>query len=448
MDIKIRSIIVFVILAVTFIFMFLLNFQYPFCLDDPAYSILKYDEVFIFPDTFTDIIKFQYYHYLNWGGRSVAHSIVQILLLFNPIIQDIINSLGYVGVVHLIYKISTRYSKKTNIPLLLFISLALWFFIPRFVGNTLWITGSANYLWTTYIILLFISRYHYSFIDKNLEQSKFNIFLFFILGLLAGWTNENMTPVVILMVIFYTIYQYLLTKKISLPYISGLVASIIGCCFLLLAPGNSRRLAVETQKESLINDSFLEKLTTGTEWAMTYMYQYMLPLSILFIFIFIYFSLTKNSENKKTTITTALLFFMASHLAFFLMTIPPQFAPRTMFGMITFEIIACSILLSKIDLTNIFFKYAVYLGLALGIIYFAIDYQHKYKTVSYIGSVFKERHEIVLQEKKKGNEYIVFTNPIYIHYKYDFLDLENVELIYWTQYYKVKSIKVVSPQKR
>ena len=64
----------------------------PFMMDDLWYSTMLYDESTPITSLF-DIVESQIWHYNNWGGRSMTHSILQLTLLAGEFAADILNVL-------------------------------------------------------------------------------------------------------------------------------------------------------------------------------------------------------------------------------------------------------------------------------------------------------------------------------------------------------------------
>ena len=121
------------------------------------------------------------------GGRTVAHIIAQSFLLFPKIIFSIANTSIYTLLIYVIYLNAKGENKEHKPRMLLLIHLVLWFTLPVFGQTCLWLIDSCNYLWTTCIMLLFIYFYRTSTVKDSLLKSV----SFLLLGLIAGWTNEN-----------------------------------------------------------------------------------------------------------------------------------------------------------------------------------------------------------------------------------------------------------------
>ena len=78
-----------IFLVLIFASMLILNFLTPLLADDYSYG-LNLNEKRI--ASIMDIFDYQVWHYFNWGGRTVAHTLAQILLVFPKAVFNILNS--------------------------------------------------------------------------------------------------------------------------------------------------------------------------------------------------------------------------------------------------------------------------------------------------------------------------------------------------------------------
>ena len=71
-----------VLVLVTLGIVWLVNDGVPFMMDDIWYSekLISNEASGIPITSFKDIIESQIWHYYNWGGRSITHGLLQILL--------------------------------------------------------------------------------------------------------------------------------------------------------------------------------------------------------------------------------------------------------------------------------------------------------------------------------------------------------------------------------
>lgn len=197
------------ILLISFICIFLLNFNTPLTGDDFDYSFVYQTDRFV--ENIGDIIESQVIHYHIWGGRNVVHFLVQLFILIGKNIFNVLNSFAFVALTFVTYLHCTG-TLKWHPKLLLIINLLLWFCEPVFGETILWLTGSCNYLWGLLLILTFLLPFRmHLFKEKTAESLKtssnlrkilFAIGMFFF-GILAGWTNENNSIAMIGMIFLF-----------------------------------------------------------------------------------------------------------------------------------------------------------------------------------------------------------------------------------------------------
>ena len=419
-----------IILAGIFISIFILNALTPLIADDYSYSFGKNGERIT---NLLDIITSQINHYFTWGGRSVAHSLAQFFLMFPKWIFNLLNSVIYVVLVYLIY-LHVKMDKEDKPLMLLLIHFALWFLIPTFGQTAIWLTGSCNYLWTMTIMLLFLYL-----VRKDLnEHSILKNIAILLLGIIAGWTNENTSFGLITAIVGFMILEKYKHKKISSYQKCALLGNIIGFIILIIAPGNFIR-------ETYFQDSmpFIAKIIQRIIDNTINFVNYCLPLFIgIIILISIYMY-----KNKKINYTF-LIFLVASLFSVYSMILSPTFPPRAWFGVIVFCITAFMILLYDIHDNNKLFKYIFYNLIIISSLYFISDYLLAFNDINNLQNTWNKRVlEINQTENREKINFEFYNyhssnshNPIF-----GLTDL-NANKKEWpnpniAKYYNIKSIK-------
>lgn len=231
----------FIFIILVFLYMFTLNLLTPLFADDYNYSFMWDKSKRI--ESLMDVMKSQYMHYFEWGGRTVAHTIGQILLMTNKFISSFFNALMFVMFIYLIYWHSQgkRINLNSNIIILLLTTFFCWTSIPNFGETTIWLIGSVNYLWTTVIILIFLLPYRQKMLINHVFNNNFLSSLgMFLMGILAGWTNENTAFSTILLTLIVVFYFYI-KRCIEKWMLTGFSGILVGFLLLILAPGNMMR---------------------------------------------------------------------------------------------------------------------------------------------------------------------------------------------------------------
>lgn len=441
---KIKLILFSITVFTSFILIYILNILHPLFGDDWMYSMLPGGHKHI--HSFSDILYTQYKHYFTWGGRSVVHIIAQSLLLSGIKTADFFNSLAYVALTLVIYYISNS-SKEIRSSLLIGINLLIWFFQPAFGSTILWITGSANYLWGTLIILLFLVPYIKILRSKNIHNSIFKSIWIFLFGIIAGWTNENMSVALITILIICIIYYKMSFKKIPLWSILGLIGATIGAIFMIAAPGNYARMETIIST-SIENHSFLTVYIYRFFTTIASFYYY--ALSPTFIIIFIFFIYSKYKKNtKNNNLFIAILFFAGAVIATLAMAASPIFPGRAAFGIDTFLFVVIGILFSDLNFKETLIKNLTYTVLVFGLLLFIVDYTRSYRILSEVNKHYTARLQIIEEGKAKNQVDFILDDRINpenkaLHYFELTPDTSNWHNKAFSSFYDINSISVVN----
>lgn len=251
-----------------FVLIFIFNVLTPMMTDDLFYSKTVSEAASIW-----DLFAQEYTQYMTWTGRSVCHMILRFFLLTDKMVFNVANSVVFVLLTLLIYW-NVEHKKKYDIPVYLLINLLLWMFGVVFRQTVLWETGACNYLWGSAIIMSFVTLYRYGLkresgggreaegdvprqADGLKHPALWTVFLP-VLGVLAGWCNENSSGGGLLMVLLCLgFYLYEQKKKNAgsgralKPWmVTGLIGQVVGLAFMVLAPGNAVRAAAREEEHS------------------------------------------------------------------------------------------------------------------------------------------------------------------------------------------------------
>ena len=384
-----------------------------------------------------DIFDYQVWHYFNWGGRTVAHTLAQILLVFPKAVFNILNSFIYTALIYLIY-LHGCFNKdnKDNSYMLLLIHFILWFIIPVFGQSFIWLVGSCNYIWTTVIILYFLWLYR----RNTLSEKWYNLLFMFILGLLAGWTNENTSAGLIVILVFSLIINKVETKKFELSKtrLFGIIGTLAGFIIMICAPGNYIRSA-EFKDDTFIIIKIIKRtldITNNLE-------NIILPLLIVII-ILISLKIYHKKKIEKETYT----FILGGFAAIYAMVLSPTFPERAWTGAIIFFVIAIVILVYDLDTINRLYKFIlVDFCIILSIIYVS-QYMDLARNINYLRNTWNYRVDVINEsDKDKIFEFYKYEtynprNPVYglEDIGYDPNAWPNGSI---SKYYGIKGIKAI-----
>lgn len=227
-------------MIVIFILAFIYNFLSPYTADDFSYmySFATDERITSLFQVFPSMVN----HYVTMNGRTVAHFLVQCMLMIPKPVFNVINALIFTSLVALIYHL-TASSKKFR-PLLFFaIPVCLWVNTPVFGQVFLWVTGSINYYWAYVTGLLFMSFYIKLFRTEK-ELSKGAYIVLCILGFLFGGYSENTSFSVIFVSFLLLVYVSCKLKNVKflVKYTVPVVLGAAGYLTILLSPASSGKI--------------------------------------------------------------------------------------------------------------------------------------------------------------------------------------------------------------
>ena len=387
-------------LSLLFVFfvIFLLNIKTSLTGDDYVYTFIHNTQTRI--SSFDDILESQYSHYYSWGGRSIVHTIAQLLLLIDDnLIIRLINSIAFVSfIVCIQYHIKGKRANSGSLILILF--TLVWFLQPAFGETILWLTGSVNYLWGTLIILLFLLPYRLceNTATTNVKISIYSLIMLFG-GVIAGWTNENTAAAMIVMILVWIFLNLRNKQHVPLWAYSGLIGSVIGYIIMISAPGNFVRAEGTSISPFLI--SF--RLLTYTQSFVNFLGLLNLTTVILLII-----SRSFPSKQKQKELPIFVISMLGVFVSIYVMIFSPGFPSRAWFGSITFNIIAFGVIFYNLNNSLLFIRRIKLSILAFCLLAFSFSFYDAYKDVSEIDAIWKDRIVTIKKEKEKGATSVTF----------------------------------------
>ncbi|MEG0872451.1 MAG: DUF6056 family protein [Clostridia bacterium] len=261
-----------VMIFIVFFILVLLQHQFIYMYhDDYGYASLSYgfelESVKGMSFGLGEIFEFLIGHYLVWGGRVFTFLFEIIFLKSGLPIFRLVQSLVITFIFLLIYLIAKRKMStkgKTALIALFTVSCYGVFNISLLRNGMFWASASISYIFPLLPLLLFVYLY-----DKRDEiKFKNNIIkiLFYIfcaiLIFMAGFSQEQISVLIVSYMIFITFFNWKNSKKINKVDIIMLIICLVGFSLLMLAPGNNARKLNPTNM-GFYNLSFIEKLSTS-----------------------------------------------------------------------------------------------------------------------------------------------------------------------------------------
>lgn len=391
----------------SFLVILILNILTPLISDDFAYLFVYGEDRLV--SSVADILESQENHYYMWGGRSIVHFIAQILLLLPPYFADLLNSLVYMGYIFLIYY-HIKGRGENSLSLFVLINLAVWFMQPVLGDTVFWITGSANYLWGTALILLFLLPFRMYQGQKSSVMTQILMSVgIFICGIIAGWTNENTAGAMLLISILFCAYYYSRKWNIPVWLMAGFIGSLAGFFLMIAAPGNYVR-AGGASFDLLV---LAYRLFNSTQTLLFYCSPLLLAALLVYV-VFYRFS----DEDKSDNLKLSLIYTVAAVAAVYAMVLSPTFPRRALFGVVTYFIIGAGILVYNLDYRNNFLRQIRMAIIAFGLFCFLFAFYFAFKEINSFRNIVQQRELAIKQAKEDGKrkcEFERFSGGVYIH---------------------------------
>ncbi|MDE5589863.1 MAG: hypothetical protein K2J60_12110 [Acetatifactor sp.] len=321
-----------VMTAVSALVMYLTHREVPFMMDDLWYSTMLSDDRPI--TSVTDIIKSQIWHYNNWGGRSIAHGILQLTLLAGERVADILN----VGVTLLLAWAACVAAGQRKLPFF-FAAMGMTLGLnANWKMSMFWQAGAANYLYITVFILLYVFCYLRELPDAGEISGEKPLpgitFWMVPLGILTGWSNENMGPAVWMLSLLVVLDNLKKKKRIALWMLLGNLSCLFGSIMLIVAPGNFVRSGqVGDSQYGLLWRCYL-RMYAESKALLEYLFPVLLVLGLVLIVGSCALKISLGRRNA-VLLFTALMSWGA-------MVLSPHYPDRAAFG--TMILLICVIL--------------------------------------------------------------------------------------------------------
>lgn len=187
-------------------------------------------------NSLADIVASQAACYQCYNGRFLLHGMVQWLCGTQPAwIVVVFNTLMWGVLIVMMILLCCRNMRLTW-PRMLIPLGALWLLMPSslqmFLGS---VSGSADYLWTSAISMLFIYFFHRPKANRNDGYGTLSNVFLILLSLIAGAMQESYS-----IGIGAGLVVYLIINKLRLPVIEWamIVTYLIGAALITLAPAN------------------------------------------------------------------------------------------------------------------------------------------------------------------------------------------------------------------
>ncbi len=323
-----------ILMVLSIVVMYRTHREVPFMMDDLWYATKLSSEEPI--TNLYDIVESQIWHYLNWGGRSMTHGILQLTLLAGEGAADILNVAVTLLLGLVICLAAGVRGKKGKF-------FGLWAAVSMLLGfnanwkmSMFWQAGAANYLYITVFVLLFLWCYLREIPEEGAVCPALpGITLWIILlGILAGWSNENMGPAVWLISLAVILLKVREGRRIAPWMILGNLVCLFGSIMMIIAPGNFVRSAQVPENQYGILWRIFLRCYGESKGALEYLFPALLCLVMT---LFISRGVLKLPVGRKN-----LLLLLCALLSWGAMILSPHYPDRASFG--TMVLVICVIL--------------------------------------------------------------------------------------------------------
>lgn len=317
------------LLLVSVAVMYITHKEVPFMMDDLWYStMLSSDEPIT---SLGDIVESQIWHYHNWGGRSITHGMLQITLLMGEQIADVLN----IVMLFALSAMACVIAGKRRLPYLFAAMSMLIGLNANWKMSMFWQAGAANYLYITVFILAFLYCYLREAEPADSARKLPGITLWIVpLGIVTGWSNENMGPAVWIITVIVMVLCAKAKKKVTLWMILGSVSALIGSILVVAAPGNFvRSEQVASNNYGVLWNIFL-RCYAESRAALDYLFPVILILAFILIISKGVLQLPIGRKN--------ILLLVCALLSWGAMILSPHYPDRATFG--TMVLLICVIL--------------------------------------------------------------------------------------------------------
>lgn len=313
-----------------FVFISACAYIIPYFSNDYRYMMIEETQDIV--SSFSDIVISQYRHYFTWGGRTPPHVLAQLLLWGGKAVSAVCAGICYLLLIYLIYihGLGRRENpfKLSFIPVL-YITVGLWLCLRAYGEVIFMLVTSCNYLYTTTFILLYLLPFRFSIGSDNCKKSLPFAIMMFLLGIIAGWCNENTGFAICASNLLLCLYFYRV-GKLSFWHMAGFAGTCIGFLILVLSPGNNARLEMMENTGSF--DYFSHLLVSLDIFFLTLLEELPLILSLAYL-LFISYKKKLFSKDRfakyKNDFAGVLYLFILGFSSLAVMIFSPNFPART-----------------------------------------------------------------------------------------------------------------------
>jgi len=426
----------FVYIGLLMTFLLFTNIKTPLMGEDYGFILNKNNKILLIKQIYNNIINIFFPNHESWNIR-IGETLTSLWLNLGYFLGvgktlfSILNAIvAFLFFIIIYFWTNCRLPNIDNInDLFLFSSIPILFLICSFsLGEIFfWCDGSTNYLWSGTILLGVALPYRKYLNDLNYKMKNNKIFGYMIVSYIAGFTNENTVPIIILLGVFLLFRDIVMERYKNIP--AWLIYSILsmgaGYSILLFSPSTKKRTIVYRNMFNLpekmsideLNNNFINVVSSFI--SSNYMYLLFLFLGFICLLIIIYINSKKNeignvSHNflldiKSNIFIENILLFTISIISIIALFFSPYTEPRSFLFIQVFIIILIIQLNSMLLYTSFsgIKKYIIYLpNICFSFISIFFIFQLSFWTLDY-SKFDRLRSESIKKQIEEGKKFII-----------------------------------------
>lgn len=317
------------VLAAAFVVMLVFNRLTPLISDDYSYLLRfpTHERV----GSVADVFVSQFYHYFQWGSRTLGLLLEQLLLLAGKWLFDPVNAAAFCLLAWVCAKLAA--GRKHPHPLLLVTVLGLLVHAnPCFGAVNLWVSGACSYLYPLLFALCFLLPYRLE-LDGASKHGRLAPLGMFFAGVAAGWSNENTGGAALLAAFAFLLLLRAFCKRPPVWAFAGAAGCLAGFLVLMLAPGQwVRQSGVADDPRSPLT-IFLVRLLNATHTLKAY------GLWLIVLLGALYFALCLTKPGARA-LALPPVFFVLALAANYALVLSPVYYIRSFYPVLAFLVLA------------------------------------------------------------------------------------------------------------
>lgn len=355
-------------------FAYALNAATPMLADDFTYAF-----VWGTPESMQSLsalARSQWITYFNWSGRAVNNTLYQAFVWFGRPTFNVVNSIVFLALVLLIY-VHANGLRAIRVSLLVGIPVLLWFALPSFGQSVLWMAGATSYPWMCVLVMGALLPFRLHAESPGVIPDTILVSIAVVpLCLLGGWSNENLGPVAVLIMLALAVYSARRGVRTPKWIYTGVASALAGTVLLLGSPGNAGRMGemdpgvAAASLPNLVN-RFLA-ITHGI------FLDNLFALTAFFVLLVVLLSRFPAADGRNRSLTIAYFYLAGAYLAIYALVLSPVVAARQWTASIVLAVAALGCVYAALDFGDPFIRRFMRLALGFSVVMFTVSFAYAY----------------------------------------------------------------------